>query len=154
MGYCYDSQGRLSCDRCDDAVGRKRTCTAKVLGSSHRTMDHKRHSLPYCPAPALCDKCFAIEGGSKAIHARCQKPAAVSQAREDAEQLIMDAGGHLLASASGDWAEGVPPEHCRVTFTNNSGEEKQVIMLASKYNQRGEPYTLDMALSMGAKEVT
>jgi hypothetical protein len=105
MGYSYGRNARgnwvLSCDGCGDLGGvRKRTCPHKVLGDSHRTMDGKRHALPYCPPPALCGACFRRHGGTARIHAQCADGAAQSQARYDETERQLDAGELLVTSAS------------------------------------------------------
>lgn len=75
MGYCYSMDGRLACDGCG-AVGetRKRTCP-------HRVTYADGTSLPYCPAPALCPRCWEREGKS-AVHAGCKERAAARTAQE------------------------------------------------------------------------
>lgn len=112
MGYGYGFDGRLACDGCGVTGGvRKRKCPHTVLGNNGRSYDGKRHSLPYCQAPALCNDCYRQHGGLRGVHTdeRCGVPARASQARDDAIQARLDAGESLVTSAIGgrDQPEGL-----------------------------------------------
>lgn len=108
MGYSYSSDGRLACDNCGDVGGvRRRKCPYTVLTDSSRG---PRHTLNYCPPPALCSPCYRALGGLRGVHpdSRCGVGSRASQAAYDATQAKLDAGDAVAVAAWGDWSDGVP----------------------------------------------
>lgn len=129
MGYSYDSLGRLACDGCGKTGGvRRRPCPYKVR-------DECGHTLNYCPASAYCAECHAARKATR--HADCKAGAARSQAEYDARRAVLDAGEHVLSSAVGDWADGVPEGYCRVTFRGRGGQSSVYLIPTAEYDNRG-----------------
>jgi hypothetical protein len=151
MGYGYGrtASGRsaLSCDNCGSLEGtRKRVCVYTVLMAADD--NGRRHSLPYCPAPALCSACLKAEGGIRGVHGdSCRDGAAASQAGYDAEQAVLDSGAYLRRAAwgSGTHAPGVPEGMVGVLFRNGAGEEDAFVMPTAAYHAipLGVPATPD-----------
>ena len=124
MGGIYEAggRGRRCCDHCGKPGGvRKRPCVHKVLSDSLYSSDGKRHSLPYCPPPALCSACYKALGGAYWIHAACEAGAAASQAKADAIEELLDAGEFLPGSAFGDWHRTVPKGKVGIIYRGRGG---------------------------------
>ena len=115
MGYCYLSNGKLSCDACDgDAPARKRHCRYRVI--------YGDGSLPYCQAPALCAACYAKHKAT--LHGEdCRRGAEASQAEENARVSLLASGAALLAGAWGDWHSMVPAGNVGCRFVDARGVE-------------------------------
>lgn len=150
MGYSYGRNAAgnwaLACDNCGDVGSvRKRPCRFKVLGDSHRTMDGKRHALPYCQPPALCSPCFTRLGGTRGVHGdECRDGAAYFQARADAKEAALDAGLGLVAAAWGDWQEYVPEGMTGVLFTGRASKpEFYRLVPADSYHPGAKPALTD-----------
>lgn len=157
MGYCYEAsgsgRGRLCCDRCGNAGGvRKRTCPYKMLGSTHRSVDGRRHALPYCYPTALCSPCLTEIGGSKVLHADCRGRAAERQAEADAEQARLDAGELLVGSAFGDWHDRVPTGMVGVLFFGENGDQVDVLVPDHRYHPGKRPWLSDYPEAVPWKE--
>ena len=145
MGYSYGRNAAnrmaLVCDGCGKVGGvRKRACKYTVLTDNLRSTTRQR--IRYCYPPALCATCYAQRGGLNGVHGEeCRNGAAESQADYDATQARLNAGELHVISASGDWAEGVPAGHVRVTFAGAFGRNRvQVIMPESEYDSSGKPW--------------
>jgi hypothetical protein len=128
MGYSYDMQRRLCCDNCGQSGGvRKRKCPAVVV--SHSTTAHGvRLTTPYCPPPAVCAACWPEVRNQ--VHITCEQGAALSQRREDAIQVRIDAGDALVTCAEG---------HSRYTRWVPAG------MVGVYVNHTNERYLIDEA---------
>jgi hypothetical protein len=118
MGYSYGRTrtGRhgLACDKCG-TVGnvRKRACRFRVS-------DEGGITLPWCPAPALCNPCFTQLGGSAGLHGdACRDGAAVAQADYDRTAERLAAGDKHVRVAYGDWHAQVPTGSVLVGFTGS-----------------------------------
>lgn len=106
MGYSYDQQRRLACDRCGSGGHtRKRKCPYTVTSSAA----HGGDTLPYCSPPALCPDCYRQEGGLRGVHGeRCREGAANLQREEDAIQARLDKGDALVVARIGGPHSGYP----------------------------------------------
>lgn len=139
MGYGYeqryDRRGRrylvLACDKCGDAGGvRKRTCTARVLTDSLRSV---RAWLPYCSPPALCKPCH--QKLKATLHESCARGAAMAQADYDTTERLLDSGESLVVAAWGDWHATVPAGFVGVCFRGMSGESYRLVTV-EEYDAR------------------
>ena len=75
MGYCYDTRGRLCCDRCDEAGGvRRKPC-----------------KYGYCQPVAYCPACRADKDEQARHRAHCEencREAAARFAREHEQETL------------------------------------------------------------------
>jgi len=116
MGYSFGrtASGRyaLACDKCGTVGGvRKRACR-------YRVSDEGGHSLPWCPAPALCGACFKVLGGTAGIHGEvCRDGAASAQADYDRKAARLAAGDKLVRVGYGSWHAKVPSGMVLVGFS-------------------------------------
>lgn len=133
-GYGWSDSGRmaLACDQCGAVGGvRKRPCRFKV--------SHDGYSLPYCPAPALCNPCFKGLGGSKGVHGeRCREGAEVSQRAEDERQAGLAAGRLLRRGAWGSWHENVPEGWVGVAFHGQGDVVEYRLVADEEYGVGGD----------------
>ena len=137
MGYSYDKRtGRLVCDDCGHDGGvRKRKCVYLIHG--YDNYRKQSYSVPYCPPPALCADCYKRAGGAQGIHGdSCKTGAARAQQDADERHRKLAAGAYLLTSASGDWADSVPPQCARAWFRNQDGHELAMIIRSTNYARR------------------
>ena len=100
----------LCCEVCGASGGvRRKRCPYVVRGSSERSPEGQRHTLPYCSASALCSSCTVS-------HRACRELAAEKQLGEDARQVRLDHGEHVVVCRRGDWADGVATGYVECTF--------------------------------------
>jgi hypothetical protein len=145
MGYSYeriDGRNVLCCDNCGNPGARKRPCPYKVIPSTFKQGGiQRRASLPYCPAPALCETCWKKYGPGSTLHARCRVGARASQAKYDAQQAKLDSGAFVLSAGWGDWADNVPPGMVGALFENRTADEARYLIPAAEYEARGDDPT-------------
>lgn len=147
MGYSYsrNANGRmvLDCDVCGGNPARKSRCpfTVKYADGGE---------LPYCPAPALCEKCRPTYG-TKAAHRAtgCETGAARSQAAEAEKAALAIAGVYMTVSAYGDWHDRVPEGMVGVMATPGGLRDKAswtaaryYLVPASEYGARNGTFAI------------
>lgn len=129
MGYCYTSpkgrsRGRLCCDACPSSTGvRKRTCPHKVITPAG-------HSLPYCPAPALCAACWTTR---KTYHSGCKAKADAATARYALEAARDQEGDLAVRTCWGDWLKGVPAGHVLILFADLGHTRREYRLALSEH---------------------
>ena len=129
MGYGYDSNRRLVCDHCGTSGGVRRRKCPYTVSSASRPGD-RAHSLPYCPAPALCAPCYLSLGGLRGVHGdSCAEGARASQDREDAKQARLATGDYHVVCRYGTW-EDMPKTHIRAVYQNRRGGQVWVTIPA------------------------
>lgn len=126
MGFCYDSRGRLCCDKCGKAPARKKACPAG-----------------WCQATALCPECKAAPGFGelwKSWHTSCPARSAEFAAKQAHERELLEGGAFVRCSALTAGAYGV-----HVLFRNNAGKVRGFYMAAAVYDALplGEAHTPD-----------
>lgn len=112
MGRCYDSRGRLCCDKCDEAGNvRRRPCPSN-----------------YCPSADLCPKCWAevrASGKWSTWHVDCPARHAEFVAQEARKTAALEAGAFLRVAAMGRTGmDAWPGGLVQVCFRNREGLEE------------------------------
>lgn len=87
MGYIRDASGRLCCDDCGRSPARKRSCpvTVPIVDATGRTF-----ALPYCPATALCDRCWTTtyRASWRTMHGPCADAARTRAERTTGQETL------------------------------------------------------------------
>ena len=139
MGYCYKG-GELVCDGCGTPGALKRLCSAWVTAANGQRMR-------WCPPPALCGGCFAKEGGTKGVHAKCKAAAAEDQARENARKARLEAGEQFVSSALSGASWYVPAGLVGAQFAGLGGVRTWLLIPAEDYRREYNAKGLELAVS-------
>lgn len=135
MGYAYTRTGGLCCDSCGTPGARKRKCPHTVTTDGH--------TLPWCPAPALCAPCYARKGGLRGVHPeRCREGAAAAQAEYDRIAERIAAGESQVKAAWGDWHAKVPTGLVGVLFVGADTRTYALVPQAD-YDPRARKFLSD-----------